>query len=111
MSLRTVPPHPGSILRHQVVNRLKIRQADFARAMGITTVRLNQILNGRAPITPGMALRIARVTNTAPEYWLGLQGKFDLHVAKKRLAVTLAALEPFDFDPPRGDRNPMGSFL
>jgi len=75
-----------------VLEQMPIRQADFARAMGISTVRLNQILNGRAPITPEMALRLARVTGSSPEYWLALQNDWSLHKTRARLRTELDKL-------------------
>lgn len=94
MALKIIPPLPGSLVRHKILKPLKIRQADLAKAMGMSTVRINHIVNGRAPITPETALRLARVTNTAAEYWLALQTEFDLHRTRRRLARTLEGLQP-----------------
>jgi len=69
-----------------------LRQSDLARAMGISTVRLNQIINGHAPITPEMALRLGKVTGTEPEYWLSLQSDLDLFDARVRLGERLDSL-------------------
>ena len=90
--LRTKPPLPGSIIRHKIVSRMGLRQSDLARAMGISTVRLNQIINGHAPITPEMALRLGKVTGTEPEYWLSLQSDLDLFDARVRLGERLDSL-------------------
>jgi addiction module HigA family antidote len=92
MTIQIIPPMPGLILRHKILKRMGIKQAELAEAMDVSKVRINQILNGRAPITPNMALRLGRVTNTAPEYWLGLQRDFDLHQARHRLASVLEKL-------------------
>jgi len=51
-------------------------------------------MHGKSPITIELALRLGRVTNTAPEYLLALQSEFDLHSARHRLADTLANLQP-----------------
>jgi addiction module HigA family antidote len=71
---------------------MRIKQADLANAMGVSKVRINQILNGHAPITPEMALRLAKVTGTAAHDWLALQRDFDLHRAQRRLARELQKL-------------------
>lgn len=92
MALRSFPPLPGSIIRHRIINAMGIRQADLAAAMGISKVRVNQIINGHAPITPEMALRLATVTATEPDYWLRLQSDFDLHQTRRRLAGLLETL-------------------
>ena len=91
---KSIPPVPGAVLRHKVLNRLKIRQADLARAMGISAVRMNQIVKGKAPITPEMALRLERATNTDAEYWLSLQINLYLHRERRRLARQLEGLQP-----------------
>jgi addiction module HigA family antidote len=69
-----------------------ITQSDLARAMGVSRVRVNQIVRGHAPITTEMALRLGKVTGTSPEYWLGLQREFDLARAGRRLASKLSKL-------------------
>jgi addiction module HigA family antidote len=98
MTTITSPPPPGLVLRHKILNRSKVRQADLARAMGVSRVRLSQILNGHAPISVEMALRLAHVTGTEAEYWLTLQMEFGLFRARSRLAVTLEALATIELD-------------
>ncbi len=103
MSVTTVVPTlPGAVLRHQILKRLAIRQADLAHAMGVSTVRINHIVMGKAPITVEMALRLGKVTNTAPEYWLALQTEYSLHHARRRHARMLEKLQPLNEQPSRG---------
>jgi addiction module HigA family antidote len=91
MALQTFPPAPGSVLRRKLTE-LRLRQSDLARSMGVSAVRINQIINGRAPITPEMSLRLGAVTSTPAEYWLGLQRDFDLFRARRRLGSELELL-------------------
>jgi addiction module HigA family antidote len=86
------PPLPGWILRNEILHRMGMRQAELARAMGISRVRISQILHGRAPISTEMALRLGQVTGTAPDYWLRLQREFDLFQANRRLRPVLDKL-------------------
>jgi addiction module HigA family antidote len=60
--------------------------------MGISQVRVFQILAGRAPISPETAVRLAHATGTDADYWLTLQRQYDLHRAKVRLAPKLGSL-------------------
>ena len=100
MSITTVvPTMPGAVVRHQILKRLGIRQSDLARAMGISTVRVNHIVMGKAPITVEAALRLGKATNTDPEYWLALQTAYSLHRARRRLARTLEKLRPLNEQP------------
>jgi addiction module HigA family antidote len=83
---------PGSVLRDLVVDQLEIRQADLADATGLSRVHINHLLTGKSPITPKVALRLARVTSTDAAYWLGLQSAFELYWQEKRLRATLESL-------------------
>jgi addiction module HigA family antidote len=58
------------------VNRL-------AKALGITSARLNEIVRGKRGITADTALRLARYLGTSPDFWLGLQLEYDLRIARQ----------------------------
>jgi len=91
MSIKTRPPQPGFVLRQRILARTGITQAQLARGLGISAVRLSQVLNGHAPISTDMALRLEMVTNVAAEEWRALQMEYDLHETR-RLARTLNEL-------------------
>lgn len=67
------PTPPGDILRHEFLEPLGLTQKELAAALGITRVRLSEIIRGRRAITPDTALRLSRFLGTTPEFWLGLQ--------------------------------------
>jgi addiction module HigA family antidote len=67
------PAAPGEILRHEFLEPLGLSQKELAEALGITRVRLSEILRGKRAITPDTAFRLARFFDTTPEFWLGLQ--------------------------------------
>lgn len=92
MALRIVPPLPGAVIRQRVLKKFGLRQADLARAMGMSKVRINHILNGKAPVTASVALRLAYVTDTAPEDWMTLQSEHELFRAKAAFAEALPQL-------------------
>lgn len=94
MALVTRPPAPGDLIRHQILNKFSLRQADLAAAMKVSKVRLNLIINKKAPLTPEMALRLARVTSTEAEYWLARQMEFELARARTHLSDELDGLTP-----------------
>ena len=89
MTTRTFPPLPGQVLKDQIINHRHIRQADLARTMGVSAVTISHIVNGHAPITAAMALRLGYATDTKPEYWLKLQNEYDLYRAKQQLEPAL----------------------
>jgi antitoxin HigA-1 len=72
------PSPPGEILRYEFLEPLGLSQKQLAEALGITRVRLSEILRGRRSITADTAFRLARFFDTTPEFWLGLQMDIDL---------------------------------
>lgn len=82
------PPHPGEILRELCLDPLGISVADAAKALGVSRKTLSEIVNGRAGISPEMAIRLAIAFNTTPESWLTQQAQYDLwRAGKKRKAL------------------------
>ena len=77
------PPHPGEILRELYIEPLGITVTDAARALGVSRKPLSAILNGRAGISPEMAIRLSKAFDTSPESWLNQQVQYDLSVAER----------------------------
>ena len=67
------PTPPGEILRYEFLEPLGLNQKQMAEALGISRVRLSEILRGKRAITPDTAFRLARFFDTTPDFWLGLQ--------------------------------------
>ena len=72
------PTHPGEIIRYEYLDELNMTQQHLADAIGITRVRINEIILGKRSLTPDTAFRLARFFNTTPEFWIGLQTNFDM---------------------------------
>ncbi len=77
------PPHPGEVLRELCLEPLGISVTDAAKALGISRKTLSAILNGKAGISPEMALRLSIAFNTTPESWLAQQSQHDLWQAEQ----------------------------
>lgn len=96
-SMKTMhdPPHPGEILRALCLEPRGITVTAAAEALGVSRKTLSAILNGRAGITPEMAVRLSIALDTTAESWLTQQLQYDLWRAerkRKRLRVkSLAA--------------------
>ncbi|MEA1967809.1 MAG: HigA family addiction module antitoxin [Thermodesulfobacteriota bacterium] len=84
MSANRKPTHPGEILREDVIKPLEITVTDAAKYIGVTRKTLSALLNCKASLSPIMALRVAKATNTTPESWLYMQAKLDLWKASKQ---------------------------
>jgi addiction module HigA family antidote len=90
-----IPPvHPGEVLLEEFLKPWGISQNLLAQHMGITTSRLNEVVRGRRGITGDTALRLARATNTTPEFWLNLQALYDLETARDELGDRLEKVTP-----------------
>jgi len=88
------PPHPGEILKSLCLEPLGLSVTDTAVALGVSRKTLSAILNGRAGISPEMAVRLSIAFDTSAESWLNQQTQFDLWHAeqsRKRLRVTRLA--------------------
>jgi antitoxin HigA-1 len=73
------PTPPGEMLLEEFLKPLGLTQADFADRIGVSYVRLNEIINGRRGITPSTALRLAKALGTTPDFWLNSQIAIDLY--------------------------------
>ena len=77
------PPHPGEVLRDLCLEPLDLTITDAAAALGVSRKTLSAILNGRAGISPEMAIRLSIAFNTTPESWLDQQSQYDLWIARQ----------------------------
>ena len=78
------PPHPGEILRELCLNPLELTVTDAAAGLGISRKQMSAVLNGRAGISPGMAVRLSMAFGTTAEVWLNHQLQFDLWQAERQ---------------------------
>lgn len=88
--------HPGQFLR-EALDELGISQAHFARAIGVSPMRVSHVVNGTRPVTAELALLFGRALRQTPQYWLNLQATHDLKIAQQALGKQLkevAALTP-----------------
>jgi addiction module HigA family antidote len=78
------PPHPGEILRGLCLEPLGLSVTDAAKALGVSRKTVSAVLNGRAGISPEMAVRLSIAFDTTAESWLNQQVQYDLWLAEKR---------------------------
>jgi addiction module HigA family antidote len=65
----------------EFITLLTMTQAELAGRIGVSYVRLNEIVNGRRGITPSAALRLAKALGTTPQFWLNGQLALDPYQA------------------------------
>jgi antitoxin HigA-1 len=78
------PVHPGEVLREDYLKPLALSVNALAKALGIPTQRLNEVVRERRSVTPDTAMRLARHFGGDARSWLNLQTTYDLRVAEKR---------------------------
>jgi len=78
------PPHPGEIIRELCLDPLEISVTEAAGSLGVSRKTLSSILNGRAGISPEMAIRLSIAFDTSPESWLNQQSQYDLWQAEQK---------------------------
>ena len=77
------PPHPGEILCELCLEPLELSVTRAAEALGVSRKTLSAILNGRAGISPEMAIRLSKAFDTSAESWLNQQVQYDLWLAEQ----------------------------
>ena len=77
------PPHPGEVLKELCLEPLGLTVTDAAKALGVSRKTLSMVVNGRAGISPEMAIRLSMAFDTSAESWLNQQIQFDLWQAEQ----------------------------
>jgi addiction module HigA family antidote len=89
------PVHPGEFLK-EALEELGASQAEFARAIGVSSMRISHIVKGTRPVTAELALLFGRAFGQSPQYWLNLQAGYDLKTAQKEIGGRLRAVRPLE---------------
>ena len=92
-SNRLPPIHPGEFLK-EILQELEITQADFARALGISKMRISHIINGTRPVTAEIAILFGKAFSQTPSYWLNLQMDHDLKQAAQQMKQQVRQIKP-----------------
>ena len=88
--VETIPPiHPGEILRDEFMEPFGLSQNALAKALHVPPRRINEIVNAKRAVTADTALRLARFFGNSAEFWMNLQKRFDLEVAKTALSAKI----------------------
>lgn len=93
MAIITPPVHPGEILREEYLRPLGMSAGALARLLGVPRTRIERLATEQTAVTPSTALRLAKVFDTTPEFWMNLQATYDLAVEAAREAPALARIK------------------
>jgi addiction module HigA family antidote len=83
--------HPGEFLA-EILGEIGLSQAQFARAAGVSPMRVSHVVTGARPVSADLALRFGKALGQSPEYWLNLQAAYDLAVARNAIGGKLASV-------------------
>lgn len=78
------PTHPGEMLYAEFLQPMGVTQTVFAKHLGWTYARLNEMIHGKRGVSAESALALAEAFGMEPEFWLNLQRDWDLWHAKQR---------------------------
>lgn len=88
MSLLKEPVQPGEVLKELYLDPLDLGAIALAWHLGVPRTRIERLIKGAAGTTPDTALRLARVFNTTPVYWVNLQTNYDMALAVQKIDVS-----------------------
>jgi addiction module HigA family antidote len=78
--------HPGEFLA-EILTELGVSQAAFARAVGISPMRISHVIKGARPVTAELALSFGKALGQSPEFWMNLQAAYDLATARRTISL------------------------
>lgn len=87
-------PHPGELLREDVLAPLGIEVTEAARRLGMSRTSLSRVLNGHAGISPDLAVRLERTGVSTARFWMALQANYELSLAEQREQPRVIPLQP-----------------
>ena len=88
------PTHPGEMLREEFMPGFGLSVAQLASRIGVSRQTVNQLVHERRALSPGMALRLARLFGTSPQYWLSMQRNVDIWDSLDADRGSIASIEP-----------------
>ena len=77
------PPHPGRSIKQNCLDPLGLSVTEGARVLGVARHTLSRVLNGRAAVSPEMAIRLEKAGWSSAEFWLRRQTSYDLAQARR----------------------------
>lgn len=90
------PIHPGEMLRELYLTPLGMSAGALAKRLHVPRTRIERVVNETTPITPDTALRLAKLFQTTPQYWMHMQTSYDLKIEGKAKAAELADIDALE---------------
>lgn len=94
---REIPPtHPGEMLKEDFMPDFNLSATSMATALGVSRQTVNELLRERRAITPLMALRLSRLFDNSPDFWMNAQHSYDLWESEQRFRKELSQIQPLN---------------
>lgn len=87
------PIHPGELLR-EILKDHGMTQAELARAVDVSPMRISHIVREARPVTADLALRFGRAFGQSAQFWMNLQNAYDLKIAEREIGDSLNKVRP-----------------
>lgn len=88
--------HPGALLREDLIPASGLTVKGAARRLGVSRGTLHRVLAEEGPVTPSIALRLARLFGGSADMWIGMQSAYDLQRTADTIADDLDEIEPLE---------------
>ena len=79
------PAHPGEILKELCLVPLHLTVTEVAQTLGVARKTVSELVNGKAGVSPEMAIRLSKAFRTTPVFWMNLQLQYDLWHAQQKI--------------------------
>ena len=86
--------HPGEVLREDILPEIKISGSKLAELLNVSRMTVNRLVNERQAVSPDMALRLGKLFDNSPDFWLNLQNAYDIKRAERSISAELKKIKP-----------------
>lgn len=82
-AIKRLPTHPGDVLKEEIESR-GISQKKFAELLGVPYTQMNEILNGKRPVSTDFALMVEAALGITPELLINMQNRYNMAIARQK---------------------------
>ncbi|MEO6319425.1 MAG: HigA family addiction module antitoxin [Polaromonas sp.] len=90
-----LPVHPGEMLNEEFLKPMGLSKYRLAKSIDVPAPRIGEIVAGRRAITADTDLRLCRFFGLSDGWWLALQARYDLAIAREKIAEKLSCIHRF----------------
>jgi addiction module HigA family antidote len=94
--LNLSPLHPGEVLREEFLEPHGLSAYAVAKACGVPRTRIERLSREEIGVSGDSAVRLSAFFGTSPEFWMNLQSRFELEVARGEIATEVDKIKPYE---------------